>query len=50
MCAQLGWEKGEALASSTKFRGEPKHSVIKIDNVFMLHLKKSKLIQKIHDK
>ena len=39
--AQLGWEKGEALASSTKFKGEPKKLSVQ-DNIFMLHFKKPK--------
>lgn len=48
--AQLGWGKGEALASSTKSKGEPKNSVFKINSIFMPHFKKSKLVRKIHDK
>ena len=46
MSAQLGWEKGEALASSAKFREESKNSVMKINNMFMPHFKKSKLMPK----
>lgn len=36
-------------SSRTKFKGATKNTVIKINDIIMQHLKKSKSMQKLHD-